>query len=318
MVHVSGHELFGRTGDNLTLTVPVTFPELALGTDPHRADAVRVRCGCGCRPAPSNGRKFRVKGAGVQRKDATGDLIVTVEVAVPQRLSAEAKTALEAFAKAQDADPREAITRALRARRGRSASTGPPRQERRPGARHDRTGFRSVRAGRLATGRSGGPEKSGQAGPVGSHGPIGSRGFEMDAPLFVISVAAQLAGMHAQTLRSYDREGLVSPGRTSGGGRRYSQRDIELLREVQKLSQDDGVNRAGIRRIIELEAQVDALRDRLAEMVTEAAMLREELLESRMDAANAAANAIAGLRRDVVPWQESSTALVAWRRPRRG
>ena len=84
--------------------------------------------------------------------------------------------------------------------------------------------------------------------------------FDLDAPLFVISVAAQLAGMHAQTLRSYDREGLVSPGRTSGGGRRYSRRDIELLREVQKLSQDDGVNRAGIRRIMELETQVDALR----------------------------------------------------------
>ena len=98
---------------------------------------------------------------------------------------------------------------------------------------------------------------------------------------------------------------------------KYSQRDIELLREVQRLSQDDGVNRAGIRRIIELEAQVDALRERLSEMVTEAAMLREELLEAKMDAANAAANAIAGLRRDVVPWQENSTALVAWRRPRR-
>jgi len=153
--------------------------------------------------------------------------------------------------------------------------------------------------------------------PAGAR-PAGPHGFEMDAPLFVISVAAQLAGMHAQTLRSYDREGLVSPGRTTGGGRRYSQRDIELLREVQRLSQDDGVNRAGIRRIIELEAQVDALRDRLSEMVTEAAMLREELLEAKMDAANAAANAIAGLRRDVVPWQESSTALVAWRRPRRG
>ncbi len=155
------------------------------------------------------------------------------------------------------------------------------------------------------------------AGAPGPSGPSGSHGFEMDAPLFVISVAAQLAGMHAQTLRSYDREGLVSPGRTSGGGRRYSQRDIELLREVQRLSQDEGVNRAGIRRVIELEAQVDALRERLSEMVEEVAMLRDELVQSRMDAANAAANAIAGLRRDVVPWQESSTALVAWRRPRR-
>lgn len=161
------------------------------------------------------------------------------------------------------------------------------------------------------------PAAGDRAGASGSPGVPGSRGFEMDAPLFVISVAAQLAGMHAQTLRSYDREGLVSPGRTTGGGRRYSQRDIELLREVQRLSQDEGVNRAGIRRIIELEAQVDALRERLSELVAETAMLREELLESRMDAANAAANAVAGLRRDVVPWTESSTALVAWRRPRR-
>ncbi len=148
--------------------------------------------------------------------------------------------------------------------------------------------------------------------------PSGSRGFEMDAPLFVISVAAQLAGMHAQTLRSYDREGLVSPGRTTGGGRRYSQRDIELLREVQRLSQDEGVNRAGIRRIIELEALVDVLREQLDEATNEIASLRADLVESRLDAANAAANAIAGLRRDVVPWQESSTALVAWRRQRRG
>ena len=70
-----------------------------------------------------------------------------------------------------------------------------------------------------------------------------------DAPVFVISVAAELAGMHAQTLRQYDRLGLVSPGRTPGGGRRYSPRDVALLREVQRLSQEDGVNLAGIKRI---------------------------------------------------------------------
>ena len=174
---------------------------------------------------------------------------------------------------------------------------------------------RSASSGNEAGSDSGRSRATG-AGSAGANS-AGGRGFEMDAPLFVISVAAQLAGMHAQTLRSYDREGLVSPGRTTGGGRRYSQRDIELLREVQRLSQDEGVNRAGIRRIIELEAQVDTLRERLSELVAETAMLREELLESRMDAANAAANAVAGLRRDVVPWTESSTALVAWRRPRR-
>ncbi|MTD15923.1 MerR family transcriptional regulator [Nakamurella sp. YIM 132087] len=143
-------------------------------------------------------------------------------------------------------------------------------------------------------------------------------GFEMDAPLFVISVAAQLAGMHAQTLRSYDREGLVSPGRTSGGGRRYSQRDIELLREVQRLSQEEGVNRAGIRRVIELEAQADALRARAAELATEVRELQAELAQARADAANAAANAIAGLRRDVVPWRRPGTAMVTWQAaPRR-
>src|SRR6201999_2295718 len=90
-----------------------------------------------------------------------------------------------------------------------------------------------------------------------------------DAPVFVISVAAELAGMHAQTLRQYDRLGLVTPGRTAGGGRRYSARDVALLREVQRLSQEDGLNLAGIKRIIELEAHVDALQRRVAELAAE-------------------------------------------------
>ncbi len=98
-----------------------------------------------------------------------------------------------------------------------------------------------------------------------------------DAPVFVISVAAQLAGMHAQTLRQYDRLGLVTPGRTGGGGRRYSARDVALLREVQRLSQEDGVNLAGVKRIIELEAHVDALRRRVAELAAELDHARAEL-----------------------------------------
>ena len=80
-----------------------------------------------------------------------------------------------------------------------------------------------------------------------------------DAPVFVISVAAQLAGMHPQTLRQYDRLGLVSPGRASGRGRRYSLRDIATLREIQRLSQEEGVNLAGIKRILELEHRVERL-----------------------------------------------------------
>jgi MerR family transcriptional regulator/heat shock protein HspR len=98
-----------------------------------------------------------------------------------------------------------------------------------------------------------------------------------DAPVFVISVAAQLAGMHAQTLRQYDRLGLVTPGRTNGGGRRYSARDVALLREVQRLSQEDGLNLAGIKRIIELESHVAALRQRVAELAAELDHTRAEL-----------------------------------------
>ncbi|WP_396882259.1 heat shock protein transcriptional repressor HspR [Mycobacterium sp. SMC-4] len=97
-----------------------------------------------------------------------------------------------------------------------------------------------------------------------------------EARTFLISVAAELAGMHAQTLRTYDRLGLVSPQRSSGGGRRYSQRDVDLLREVQRLSQDEGVNLAGIKRIIELTNQVEALQSRIRELSEEIDRLRAQ------------------------------------------
>ena len=71
-----------------------------------------------------------------------------------------------------------------------------------------------------------------------------------ELPVYVISVAAELSGMHPQTLREYERRGLVSPGRSGGGGRRYSMRDILALREIQRLSQDEGVNLSGIKLIL--------------------------------------------------------------------
>jgi MerR family transcriptional regulator/heat shock protein HspR len=83
--------------------------------------------------------------------------------------------------------------------------------------------------------------------------------------LFVISVAAELSGMHPQTLRQYDRLGLVVPERTAGHSRRYSMRDIVQLREVRRLS-EQGVSLEGIRRILDLENEVHALRDRCAEL----------------------------------------------------
>ena len=104
-----------------------------------------------------------------------------------------------------------------------------------------------------------------------------THGVPEDLPVFVISVAAELAGMHAQTLRTYDRLGLVTPARTRGGGRRYSERDIETLRRIQSLSQDDGVNLAGIKSIIELTAERDQLVQERDELAAENARLRSEL-----------------------------------------
>ncbi|HEY5032448.1 MAG TPA: helix-turn-helix transcriptional regulator [Actinomycetes bacterium] len=89
-----------------------------------------------------------------------------------------------------------------------------------------------------------------------------------DMPVYVISVAAELAGLHAQTLRTYDRLGLVTPGRTAGGGRRYSARDIALVREVQRLS-NEGVNLEGIKRVLELEREVGRLRVRVDQLEVE-------------------------------------------------
>lgn len=120
---------------------------------------------------------------------------------------------------------------------------------------------------------------------------------EKESRTFLISVAAELSGMHAQTLRTYDRLGLVIPRRSSGGGRRYSENDVDLLREVQRLSHDEGVNLAGIKRIIELTNQVDALKARVKEMSAELEVLR------------------AGQSRDVV-LAPKSTAVVVWQRRR--
>jgi len=133
------------------------------------------------------------------------------------------------------------------------------------------------------------------------------------AAVFVISVAAELAGMHPQTLRQYDRLGLVSPHRTPGRGRRYSSRDIEQLREVQRLSQEEGVNLAGIKRILELENEVHELRERLAQAE-----------EDRRRASRPGANLrrrlfAAGPAGDIVSvpmgrsYSDSGTALVLWR-----
>jgi MerR family transcriptional regulator, heat shock protein HspR len=130
-----------------------------------------------------------------------------------------------------------------------------------------------------------------------------------DAKVLIISVAARLAGTHPQTLRQYDRLGLVQAGRAGGGGRRYSERDVALLREVQRLSQEDGVNLAGIKRIIGLEQLVADLQEQVAELQQELDAAYNRLAELEAS--------VAYPGRDVVRRGQPSTALVVWR-PRRG
>jgi MerR family transcriptional regulator, heat shock protein HspR len=129
--------------------------------------------------------------------------------------------------------------------------------------------------------------------------------YEMsdDMPVYVISVAANLSGMHPQTLRGYERVGLVAPRRTAGGGRRYSMRDILALREIQRLSQDEGINLSGIKRILDLQREAEQARLMAAELHAEVARLRAELESTRVVAAR-----LAELRRSRTP--DPAAALV--------
>jgi MerR family transcriptional regulator/heat shock protein HspR len=117
-------------------------------------------------------------------------------------------------------------------------------------------------------------------------------GRERTRALYVISVAAELAGVHPQTLRIYERKGLVDPARTAGGSRRYSDADIALLRRIQELT-NEGLNLAGVQRVLELEAKV--------------ARLEIELVELRKAATEAVAEAHRQHRRDIVPVRQAVT-----------
>lgn len=136
-----------------------------------------------------------------------------------------------------------------------------------------------------------------------------------DAITFVISVAAELAGMHPQTLRQYDRLGLVTPARTKGRGRRYTKRDVQRLRDVQRMSQEEGINLAGIRRILELERRVEALeeeRDALRGAVAEAEAKRNRVFAASAD------GQVMPMRRGQRPWERparpsaSGGSLTLW------
>lgn len=126
--------------------------------------------------------------------------------------------------------------------------------------------------------------------------------------VYVISVAAELAGVHPQTLRIYERKGLLEPARTGGGSRRYSQADIELLRRIQDLT-NEGLNLAGVQRVLDLEQE-------LAEATHRVAQLETELQRSTRRAAQAVDDAHRSHRRDLVPLRQE-IILYSDRLPRR-
>lgn len=133
-----------------------------------------------------------------------------------------------------------------------------------------------------------------------------------DAAVYVISVAAELTGLHPQTLRAYERMGLITPGRTGGGGRRYSHRDLELLRQIADLTAS-GIGIEGVRRILQLEHQVDALQARQAELVAEMEATREAL---RQALSGRPINAAATPSRLPVLHSSVGQSVVVWRRGR--
>lgn len=129
--------------------------------------------------------------------------------------------------------------------------------------------------------------------------------FNADSPVYVISVVAELTGLHPQTLRTYDRMGLVSPGRAGGGGRRYSMRDIETLRHVMRLT-STGIGLEGVRRILELEAEVESLKQEVGQLSSELAEANG-MLERALDSSPYLP----------VHRRQPSTAMVVWEGPRR-
>jgi len=126
------------------------------------------------------------------------------------------------------------------------------------------------------------------AGPDVDSGEVGDprarlpQRFDPSAPLFLISTAARLAGMHPQTLRTYDRLGLVVPKRASGRGRRYSIKDVEKLRFVQYLSQEEGINLVGVQHILRLQSEVERLQKHTTRLAEEIRVLRRTPASGRV------------------------------------
>lgn len=145
----------------------------------------------------------------------------------------------------------------------------------------------------------------------------GAQGPAPDAAVYVISVAAELTGLHPQTLRTWERMGLVTPGRTGGGGRRYSGHDIDLLRQIAELT-SAGVGLDGVRRILDLEHRAAALAQRNVELQQELDATREALRQVLSQGAPKPAGHLAPQpgRLPVLRPKDTGSSVVVWRRDR--
>jgi len=136
---------------------------------------------------------------------------------------------------------------------------------RRPPGSGGPTGARDPRTARVRTGER--IDATTTEGFEALDGPgVDAPGPDHDLPMFVISVAAEMSELHPQTLRAYERDGLLSPYRTPGGTRRYSMRDVERLRLIRRLTQDEGLNLAGVRLVLEMGERLESGRRRISEL----------------------------------------------------
>ena len=289
----------------------------------QKVRSVKVRIPAGV----EDGQRIRVKGRGApgQGMAPPGDLYVVVHVGKHADLRAQrpqpdhhgaghlpgggaGDDGHRADARRQghgEGAGRDAVgPRAARARPRRAGWFGPQRQGGRPHGEDRRAG--ADRAHRRAAGGGGvtGRGHRGRAPPGGGElmAALANRegGRDANAAVYVISVAAELTGMHPQTLRIYERKGLLDPSRTSGGSRRFSERDLERLRHIQELT-STGLNLEGVRRVLQLEAELSRL--------------RQELADVQAQAIDAVAATHRQYRRDLVPLRQSP---VPYRRARRG
>ena len=129
-----------------------------------------------------------------------------------------------------------------------------------------------------------------------------NRPFTKDQGVFMISVAAELAGMHPQTLRIYEERGLIKPARSPKQTRLYSQRDVERLKRIQQLTTEFGMNLAGVERVLALEEVMEAMQQRLERMARRAERMEREMLKQIEEVHRS-------YRRDLVPWQPPGAAL---------